>query len=56
MGIEDMVKYLLSISKDAEHPPLLAHTTDAPTFMLLSKVEEWKSLSRKETRVPFGDA
>jgi hypothetical protein len=56
MGMEDMVKYLLSISKDAEQPPLLAQTTDAPIFMLLSKVDEWKSLSRNEMSVPFGEA
>ena len=37
IGIPDMVKYLFSSSKVAEQPPRRAHTTLAPTFMVLSK-------------------
>lgn len=36
-GILEMVKNLFSSSKVALNPPLLAATTLAPTFMLLSK-------------------
>ena len=36
-GMPLMVKYLFSSSNVAESPPRLATTTDAPTFMLLSK-------------------
>ena len=35
-GIPEIVKYLLSSSKVAEHPPRLATATLAPTFMVLS--------------------
>ena len=37
MGIPEMVKYLFSSSKVAEQPPRRAHTTLAPTYMVLSK-------------------
>ena len=36
-GIPLMVKNLFSSSKVADNPPLLAQTTLAPTFMVLSK-------------------
>ena len=36
-GMPEIVKYLFNSSKVAEHPPLLAQTTLAPTFMVLSK-------------------
>ena len=37
IGIPDMVKYLLSSSNVAEHPPRLAQAILAPTFIVLSK-------------------
>ena len=36
IGILLMVKYLFNSSKVAEQPPRRAHTTLAPTFMVLS--------------------
>jgi len=50
------VKYLLISSKVAEHPPLLADTTAAPTLILLSAVMLYKRRSIKDTSVPFADA
>ena len=37
MTMFEMVKYLFSSSKVAEAPPRRQTTTDAPTFMVLSK-------------------
>ena len=36
-GIPEIVKYLFNSSNVAEQPPRLAHTTLAPTFIVLSK-------------------